>query len=79
MDRFRQEPVFVTEYCNQGDLLSYLEKRRAGKGWLKEKEINMVMYIIALAIKQIRELGVSSIHTINMQRIMVSDKSIKIR
>ena len=37
------------------------------------------MYIIALAIKQIRELGVTSIHTLDMQRIMVKDKSLKIR
>jgi len=37
------------------------------------------MYIMALAIKQMRELGVSSIHTLNAQRIMIKDKGIKIR
>jgi hypothetical protein len=79
MDKFRQEPIFVTEYCNQGDLLSYLEKRKLSPGWLKEKEINLLMYILALAIKQMREVGVSSIHTICAQRVMVKDKSIKIR
>jgi hypothetical protein len=56
-----------------------LEKRRGKKGWLKEKEINMVMYILAIAIKQIREIGVSSIHTIHSMRVMVGDKNIKLR
>lgn len=37
------------------------------------------MYVMALAIKQIREMGVTSIHTINCQRIMVKDKNIKLR
>lgn len=37
------------------------------------------MYIMALAIKQIREMGVTSIHTIHSQRIMIKDKSIKLR
>ena len=64
--------MFVTEYCNQGDLVSYLEKRKLTDGWLREKEINMLMYIMALAIKQMREIGVSSIHTINAQRIMIN-------
>jgi serine/threonine protein kinase len=49
------------------------------EGWLSEKEVNIVMYIMALAIQQMRELGVTSIHTVNSQRIMVKDKSIKIR
>ena len=64
--------MFVTEYCNQGDLVGYLEKRKLTDGWLREKEINMLMYIMALAIKQMREIGVSSIHTINAQRIMIN-------
>lgn len=37
------------------------------------------MYILAIAIKQMRELGVSSIHTLHPQRIMLKDKSLKIR
>ena len=79
-DKFRQEPVFVAEYCNQGDLQSYLEKRQeCGRGWLKEKETNLVMYMMALAIKQVRELGVTSIHTINCQRVLVKDKGLKLR
>ena len=69
----------MTEYCNQGPLLAYLEKRRGGEGWLSEKEVNLLMYIVALGIKQMRELGVSSIHTIHAQRVMVKDKSIKLR
>ena len=39
----------------------------------------MLMYIMALAIKQMRELGVSSIHTLHAQRIMIKDKGIKLR
>jgi hypothetical protein len=34
-DKFRQEPIFVTEYCNQGTLFDYLEKRKISEGWLK--------------------------------------------
>lgn len=49
------------------------------EGWLSEKEINIVMYIMALALQQMRELGVSSIHTLNSQRVMVKDKNLKIR
>jgi serine/threonine protein kinase len=37
------------------------------------------MYILALALQQMRELGVTSIHTLNIQRVMVKDKNIKIR
>jgi len=34
---------------------------------------------MAIGIKQMRELGVTSIHTIHPQRIMIKDKTIKIR
>jgi 16S rRNA U1498 N3-methylase RsmE len=37
------------------------------------------MYIMALAIQQMRELGVTSIHTIHIQRVMIKDKNIKLR
>jgi serine/threonine protein kinase len=37
------------------------------------------MYVMAMAIQQMRELGVTSIHTINSQRIMIKDKSIRLR
>lgn len=37
------------------------------------------MYILALGIQQIRELGVTSLHTIHSQRIMVKDRSLKLR
>ena len=36
-DKFRQEPIFVTEYCNQGNLHDYLEKRKVSEGWLSER------------------------------------------
>ena len=78
-DRFRQEPILVTEYCNQGNLWEYMERRKVSEGWLREKEINLTMYILALAIRQMRELGVSSIHTICPHRIMIKDKGLKLR
>ena len=59
--------------------MHYMEKRRVTEGWLKEKQVNLTMYIMALAIRQMRELGVSSIHTISAQRIMVKDRGIKLR
>jgi serine/threonine protein kinase len=37
------------------------------------------MYVIALAIQQMKELGITSIHTINSQRIMIKDKNIRLR
>jgi serine/threonine protein kinase len=37
------------------------------------------MYILALGIKQMRELGVSSIHTMHSQRVMIKDKSVRLR
>lgn len=49
------------------------------EGWLSEKEVNIVMYIMALALQQMRELGVTSIHTLNSQRVMIKDKNIKLR
>ena len=37
------------------------------------------MYLIALGYKQMRDLGVTSIHTVHSQRIMVKDGNIKLR
>lgn len=37
------------------------------------------MYIMALGIQQMRELGVTSIHTIHSQRIMIKGKNIRLR
>jgi len=37
------------------------------------------MYLMAVAIKQMREIGITSIHTINAQRIMINNKNIKLR
>lgn len=37
------------------------------------------MYVLALGLQQMRELGVTSIHTLHSQRIMVKDKNIKVR
>lgn len=37
------------------------------------------MYIMALGIQQMRELGVTSIHTIHLQRIMIKGKNIRLR
>lgn len=37
------------------------------------------MYLLAIAYKQIRDLGVTSIHTVHSQRIMIKNKNIKIR
>lgn len=48
-------------------------------GWLSEKEIYILMYLIALGYKQMRDLGVTSIHTVNSQRIMIRNSSIKLR
>ena len=37
------------------------------------------MYLMALGYKQMRDLGVTSIHTVNSQRIMIKNGNIKIR
>lgn len=37
------------------------------------------MYILAIALSQMRQLGVTSIHTIHAQRIMLKDKGLKVR
>lgn len=78
-ERFRREPVLMLEYCNQGDLYHYLEKRKKEESWLTERETNIIMYLLAIAYKQMRDLGVTSIHTVHSQRIMVKDKNIKVR
>lgn len=37
------------------------------------------MYLLAIAYKQIRDIGVTSIHTVHSQRILIKDKNIKVR
>ena len=37
------------------------------------------MYLIAIGYKQIRDIGITSIHTVHSHRIMVKDKNLKIR
>lgn len=37
------------------------------------------MYLLAIAYKQIRDIGVTSIHTVHSQRIMIKNKNIKLR
>lgn len=37
------------------------------------------MYLLALSFKQMKDLGVTSIHTVNCQRVMIKNKNIKIR
>jgi hypothetical protein len=37
------------------------------------------MYLLALAYKQMRDIGVTSIHTVHSQRIMIKNKNIKVR
>ncbi len=37
------------------------------------------MYLLAIAYKQMRDIGVTSIHTVHCQRIMIKNKNIKIR
>lgn len=37
------------------------------------------MYLLALGYKQIRDIGVTSIHTVHSQRILIKDKNIKLR
>lgn len=37
------------------------------------------MYLLAIAYKQMRDIGVTSIHTVHSQRIMIINKNIKVR
>lgn len=37
------------------------------------------MYLLAIGYKQMRDLGVTSIHTVHSQRIMIKNKNIKLR
>lgn len=37
------------------------------------------MYILAISFKQMRDIGVTSIHTIHSQRIMIKNNNIKLR
>lgn len=37
------------------------------------------MYLLAISYKQIRDIGVTSIHTVHSQRIMIKNNNIKLR
>jgi hypothetical protein len=37
------------------------------------------MYLLAIGYKQMKDLGVTSIHTVHSQRIMIKNKNIKLR
>ena len=37
------------------------------------------MYIMAIALKQMKTMGITSVHTINNQRIMITNGNIKLR
>jgi hypothetical protein len=79
IERFRQEPLIATDYSNQGNLFNYMEKRKLFKGWISEQETNVLMYLMAIALKQMKTMGITSVHTINNQRIMLHNGNIKLR
>jgi hypothetical protein len=37
------------------------------------------MYVMAVGLKQMKTLGITSVHTINSQRIMIHNHNLKIR
>lgn len=37
------------------------------------------MYILALALKQYKEMGINSIHSLNYKTIMISNTNLKLR
>jgi hypothetical protein len=37
------------------------------------------MYLMAIALKQMRTIGITSIHTITNQRVMINNMNIKLR
>ena len=38
-----------------------------------------MMYLMAMGYKQMRDLGVTSIHTVHSQRVMIKNRNIKLR
>lgn len=37
------------------------------------------MYLLALSYKQMNDLGIPAMHTVHAQRVMISNKNIKLR
>lgn len=56
-----------------------MEKMAKNGKWLSGDEINILMYLMAIGYKQMRDIGVTSIHTVHSQRIMIKNHNIKIR
>ena len=71
--------VLLGEYCNQGSLDSYLQKLKNLQGWLKAEHANLLMYLLALGIRQMNQLGVESMNSLCLSRVNLSNGKVKIR
>lgn len=78
-ERFKHEMVILSEYCNQGNLEQYLEKRRNLQGWLKQEHANLLAYLLALGIRQVNQLGVETLNSLCLSRVNLACGRVKVR
>jgi hypothetical protein len=78
-ESFKNGMVVIEEYANQGELQGYLNKRKNLQGWIRTEQANLLMYLIAVGLKQVYGLGVGCLTSLAITRVNVSNGKVKVR